>query len=60
MPADSTGVDAVVSCETDDLDTYDVNERSYVLHSGPYTLIVAQHSGELRDPHPQAVVHVTV
>lgn len=58
VPRDSPGVAAAVGCELADLDTYDLNTAEYVVHPGPYTLIAAQHSGELRAA--AAVAHITI
>ena len=47
IPADSAGVTAVAECDVGDLDTYDSSTGEYVVPPGQYTLIAAQHSGEL-------------
>ena len=41
------GVKPTVPCKVDDLDTYDTNTGRYAVLPGVYTLIAAQHSGEL-------------
>lgn len=47
VPADSAGVTAEVQCDVADLDWYDTNTGDYVVPAGQYTLIAAQHAGEL-------------
>lgn len=48
LPANAVRVEVIVECEVNDLDTWDVDEGRYVVHSGEYMIVAAQHAGELK------------